>query len=105
MNMHMIKPIKGRNARTTVTERRKDEPSVAEANELMRRSGRAIKPAPNAEYVGSACVHYYRESNLGNEHTFHFGVITLLDGLEEGNADLGLKHLRTRMMQFYGRTN
>ena len=98
----MIKP-KGGNAKVTREEKKQDDPSVEAANHHLRESGRACRPI-RSDYIGSACVHFYREPNLGNEHTFHFGIIADLDLVQEGNADVGLKELRKRMMQRYGRT-
>lgn len=98
----MIKP-KDANAKITRLEKRIDDPCVEKANHHLRESGKSYIP-PGSEFIGSACVHYYRAPNLGDDHTYHFGIIADLDLVGEGNADVGLKELRKRMMQRYGRS-
>jgi hypothetical protein len=97
-----IKP-KGGDAKITREERRADDADVQRSNHNLRESGAGITPI-GFEFIGSACVHFYRAPNLGNEHSYKFGVIADLDAIQEGNADTGLKELRRRMMQRYGRT-
>ena len=86
----------------TRTEMEPSDRKVESSNQWLRRSGQAVIP-PSSEYIGSACVHFYRDDSNGNRPVFHFGVIADLGSIQEGNADVGLKELRRRLMNHYGR--
>ena len=89
-------------AKVTREDRPQSDPSVEESNHYLRKSGQSVRLA-GSEYLGSVCVHYYRKPNTEHTHTFQFGVMASLKRVDEGNADVGLKELRKRMMQYYGR--
>lgn len=71
---------------------------------LVTESGKMLE-MEGFRHTGSAVVHFYEGINpvVITEKKFAFGCITMLEGVEEGQADAGLKSLRNRMMNAYGR--
>lgn len=71
-----------------------------QVNQLIKDAG--IRLCPDSyEYMGSACIHYYRHSM--RDHEFLTKVQDLLGEIPEPYADFGWKQLRDRMMIHYGR--
>lgn len=71
------------------------------ADHNLKLAGKHMTPW-DSEYLGSATVHFYKSRII--EHTFDFAhQMVGMNMIQEGQADLGLKTLRTAMMAVYGK--
>lgn len=65
-------------------------------------AGRILCPF-NAEYLGSAVVHFFGVPSVPGKPTYQIIIHTMLEKVPEGFADYGHKELRKHMMDAYGR--
>jgi len=79
----------------------KDNPLAREANELLLKAGSRLKPL-GTEYAGAFAVHFYQVM-VGDKRIFQMGIQTMVDNVGEGFCDHGLKKIRARLMDHYGR--
>ena len=71
-------------------------------NSVVKDAGVKLQP-DGFEYVGSACIHYYKSKF--KDHEYVTKIQDLLGDVPEGFADFGYKQLRNAMMTHYGREN
>ena len=77
-------------------------PAQARATDAIQSAGKVLAPW-GFKYEGSAVVHYYSKPMTTD---FVFGQQLIgMNGIAEGQADVGLKELRRALMGAYGRSD
>lgn len=93
----------GKNRAVVTTEKLNAHDLPAQgAKARIREAGQILKPW-NAEYVGSAVIHYYTVPGSIDKPTFLVLCHTDLERVTEGHASHGWKELKDHMMQAFGR--
>lgn len=77
-----------------------DHPARSFAIVGLTNAGKALKPF-QFEYQASICLHFYKIPGR-DDFAFIFQQAGL-PGIQEGQADAGLKELRKQLMAYYGR--
>lgn len=73
------------------------------AKELIIRAAEIHKPL-EADYLGSAVVHFYKRDILANQQSLFVACQTNMEGVtDEQHASLGWAQLRSAMMKRWGR--
>lgn len=88
-----------------ITEESKDVDTdmAVHARGLLEQSGRLYTPI-GADYVGSAVVHYYSKKGLSENSIDLFCMCqTDVGSVTEKHADIGLKQLRSALMNLWNR--
>ena len=93
----------GKNRAEVTTEKRNAHDLPAQgAKARIREAGKILQPW-NAEYLGSAVIHYYAVPSTSDKPTFLILCHTDLENVSEGHASQGWKELKDHMMESYGR--